>query len=93
MKLPAGFIDKSKPDHVCLLHKALYGLKQSLRAWFDKFSPFLLEFGLVQSTKDPSLVVFTCGNDVTMVLFYVDDMLMCDLLLFICQEICNINTN
>lgn len=31
MHQPEGFIDKSKPDHVCLLKKALYGLKQSPR--------------------------------------------------------------
>lgn len=34
MTQPAGFVDPSKPDHVCLLNKALYGLKQSPRAWF-----------------------------------------------------------
>ena len=42
MRQPAGFVDKSKPDHVCLLHKSVYGLKQSPRAWFDKFSSYLL---------------------------------------------------
>lgn len=32
---PEGFIDPTKPQHVCKLKKALYGLKQALRAWFD----------------------------------------------------------
>lgn len=45
VRQPAGFVDKANSDHVCLLHKSLYGLKQSLRAWFDKFSTYLLEFG------------------------------------------------
>lgn len=27
MRQPAGFVDKTRPDHVCLLHKELYGLK------------------------------------------------------------------
>ncbi|KAK4404213.1 Retrovirus-related Pol polyprotein from transposon TNT 1-94 [Sesamum angolense] len=31
MQQPAGFVDKSKPDYVCLLKKSLYGLKQSPR--------------------------------------------------------------
>ena len=31
---PAGFVDKTQPDHVCLLVKSLYGLKQAPRAWF-----------------------------------------------------------
>uniref|UniRef100_A0A803PDQ6 Reverse transcriptase Ty1/copia-type domain-containing protein n=1 Tax=Cannabis sativa TaxID=3483 RepID=A0A803PDQ6_CANSA len=30
MQQPPGFVDSSKPDHVCLLHKALYGPNTSL---------------------------------------------------------------
>lgn len=30
MSQPKGFVDHSKPTHVCKLHKALYGLKQAL---------------------------------------------------------------
>lgn len=62
MTQPSGFVDKARPDHVCLLHKAIYGLKQSPRAWFDKFSTYLLEFGFVCSKKDPSLFVYTKGK-------------------------------
>ena len=42
MSQPQGFIDSSKPTHVCRLHKSLYGLKQSPRAWFTKLSNTLL---------------------------------------------------
>lgn len=76
MKQPAGFVDKTKPNHVCLLHKALYGLKQSPRAWFDKFSNYLIEFGFVCSYKDPSLFIYSHGKNVIMLLLYVDDMLI-----------------
>jgi len=76
MRQPAGFVDKSKPDHVCLLHKSLYGLKQSPRAWFDKFSNFLLEFGFVCSLFDPSLFVYSRKTDVILLLLYVDDMVL-----------------
>ena len=76
MKQPAGFIEKDKPNHVCLLHKALYGLKQSPRAWFDKFSSYIIEFGFVCSYKDPSLFVYSRGKNVIMLLLYVDDMLI-----------------
>lgn len=31
---PAGFIDSSNPNHMCLLDKSLYGLKQAPRVWF-----------------------------------------------------------
>ncbi|XP_019096323.1 PREDICTED: uncharacterized protein LOC109130767 [Camelina sativa] len=76
MKQPAGFIDKDHPDHVCLLHKSLYGLKQALRAWFDKFSNFLLEFGFFCSIPDPSLFICAKNNDVIFLLLYVDDMVI-----------------
>ncbi|KAJ4701866.1 Retrovirus-related Pol polyprotein from transposon TNT 1-94 [Melia azedarach] len=33
---PEGFVDATKPNHVCKLKKALYGLKQAPRAWFEK---------------------------------------------------------
>lgn len=51
MKQPAGFVDQTKPNHVCHLHKSIYGLKQFPRAWFNKFSNFLLEFGFKCSIK------------------------------------------
>ena len=74
MRQPAGFVDKKKPYHVCLLHKSLYGLKQSLRAWFNKFSDFLIEFGFVCSVKGPSLFIYSHDGNIIMLLLYVDDM-------------------
>lgn len=76
MSQPKGFVDESNPDHVCLLHKSLYGLKQSSRAWFDKFSTYLIEFGFVCSIKDPSLFIYQRDKDIIMLLLYVDDMLL-----------------
>ena len=76
MRQPAGFVDESKPDHVCHLHKSLYGLKQSPRAWFDKFSTYLMEFGFTCSIPDPSLFVYAKGKDIILLLLYVDDMLI-----------------
>lgn len=76
MTQPAGFVDKAKPNHVCHLHKALYGLKKSPSGWFDKFSNFLLEFGFVCSLKHPSLFIFIRNKDITMLLLYVDDMVI-----------------
>ena len=74
MRQPAGFVDKTRPDHVCLLHKSLYGLKQSPRAWFNKFSDFLIEFGFICIIKDPSLFIYSHDGNIIMLLLYVDDM-------------------
>ena len=38
MKQPQGFVDVTKPTHVCKLIKSLYGLKQAPRAWNSKFT-------------------------------------------------------
>lgn len=46
------------------------------RAWFDKFSSYLLEFGFVCSLKDPSLFVYKQNKDVIIMLLYVDDMVI-----------------
>ncbi|PKI51638.1 hypothetical protein CRG98_027940 [Punica granatum] len=34
MSQPSGFIDHSRPNHVCRLRRSLCGLKQAPRAWF-----------------------------------------------------------
>ena len=45
MEQPLGMPDPKFPSHVCKLQKALYGLKHTPRAWFDRFSAFLLKQG------------------------------------------------
>lgn len=76
MKQPPGFADPEKPDYICKLRKAIYGLRQSPRAWFDKFSIFLIEFGFKCTHGDPSLFVYHHGDGVIYLLLYVDDMLL-----------------
>ncbi|MGV7988856.1 reverse transcriptase domain-containing protein, partial [Mycobacterium kansasii] len=57
MHQPPGFVASHNPALVCRLKKALYGLKQSPRAWFEKFSEALLEFGFVHSHANHSLFI------------------------------------
>ena len=73
---PPGFEDKTRPDYVCKLMKVIYGLKKSPRAWFDRFSSFLLKFGFECSFTDPSLFIYHKGSDVIYLLLYVDDMII-----------------
>ena len=43
MSQPQGYIDSTKPNHVCRMIKSIYGLRQALRAWYEKFGNHLLE--------------------------------------------------
>jgi hypothetical protein len=42
---PTAFVDATHLDAVCLLDKALYGLRQAPRAWFSRFSDFIVKLG------------------------------------------------
>ena len=76
MSQPAGFVDPSKPDHVCIFRKALYGLKQAHRAWFVKLKQTLITWGFKVSVSDSSLFIFTYKRDMIFLLVYVDDILL-----------------
>ncbi|KAJ0444424.1 putative RNA-directed DNA polymerase [Helianthus annuus] len=76
MAQPQGFVDASRPRHVCLLQKALYGLKQAPRAWFSKLSSALIADGFSQCVSDTSLFVYSRDSVMCYVLVYVDDIII-----------------
>ncbi|KAI5317707.1 hypothetical protein L3X38_037414 [Prunus dulcis] len=76
MAQPPGFVDPTRPNHVCKLHKALYGVKQAPRAWFHRISSFLLSFGFQHSQSDSSLFIFRHASYVIFLLLYVDDIVV-----------------
>ena len=76
MKQPQGFVDSSHPEYVCKLIKSLYGLKQAPRTWNSKFTSYLPALGFVASTSDTSLFVKHDGQDVIILLLYVDDIIL-----------------
>lgn len=73
---PSGFLDPSRPHHVCRLRKALYGLKQAPRAWFRRFATHILALGFSSSKTDTSLFIYRRGPDTAYLLLYVDDILL-----------------
>ena len=68
VELPSGYI--------CHLRHALYGLKQAPRAWFERFSSVVSAAGFTPSEHDPALFVHTSPRGRTLILLYVDDMLI-----------------
>lgn len=71
-----GFEDPKAPTLVCKLHNALYGLKQAPRAWFEKLWTALTQFGFSSAKSDQSLFIRFHSQHMTLVLVYVDDILI-----------------
>lgn len=63
-------------DKVCRLNKALYGLRQAGRAWYSKLNRVLLKMGATPSKCDPCLYRVDKGKIPTLILTYVDDILI-----------------
>lgn len=76
MTQPSGFSHPQFPTHLCKLRKALYGLKQAPRAWFSRLSGKLLQLGFHGSKSDTSLFIYKSAAYTTLVLIYVDDILI-----------------
>ncbi|KAM1143556.1 hypothetical protein ACFX15_031820 [Malus domestica] len=76
MAQPQSFLDPVHPEYVCKLERSLYGLKQAPRAWNEWFFKFLLSLGFKSSYADSSLFVQHIGNDVIILLLYVDDIIL-----------------
>lgn len=90
MKFPLGYLGigsritatsatrSSSLSHnlVCKLKKSLYGLRQAPRLWFHKLSVTLKSLAYVQSKADYSLFTKHDSSTITMILVYVDDLLI-----------------
>jgi len=75
MQLPPGF-STSKPNQVCKLSKSLYGLKQASRQWYEKLTGLLISNGYHQATSDASFFTKKAFDSFTILLVYVDDIIL-----------------
>ncbi|KAM3225581.1 hypothetical protein ACQJBY_058366 [Aegilops geniculata] len=74
MQPPPGY---SVPDGmVCRLRRSLYGLKQAPRAWFERFASVITAAGFSASAHDPALFIHLSPRGRTLLLLYVDDMII-----------------
>ena len=74
---PLGFVAQGESGLVCRLRCSLYGFKQSPRAWFDRFSFVVQDFGMLRSTADHSVFYHhnSSGQCIYLVI-YVDDIVI-----------------
>lgn len=75
MKLPPG-IQSSFDNELCKLRRSLNGLKQAPRAWFDTVRRVLRQSKCVRSKNDPSVFLRRCSSGITILLVYVDDIII-----------------
>ena len=72
---PKGFIDPHFSDHVLYLKKALYGLKQALRAWYDRFTQYLVSHGFTRGQANQNLFIKKENGELIVAQVYVDDII------------------
>ena len=73
---PPGFIDSSKPNHVCKLNCSIYGLKQAPRAWNARFVNFITANGFIQCKSDTSVFIYKKNGLMAYLILYVDDIIV-----------------
>jgi hypothetical protein len=75
MKPPPG-LDLPSANLVCKLQRSLYGLKQASRQRNTKLTETLLSSGYTQSKSDYSLFTKQASTGFTVILVYVDDLVL-----------------
>jgi hypothetical protein len=73
MIIPPGF---PNAGGICKLVRALYGLRQASRAWYTRIYTFLRNLGLQRSSEDPNMYFSVRNNLYTVLLLYVDDIIL-----------------
>jgi hypothetical protein len=61
---------------VCHLRCSLYGLKHAPHVWFQRFASMVTAVGFSASAHDPALFVHVSPRGQTLLLLYVDDMII-----------------
>jgi hypothetical protein len=70
------FILEEWDDLVCKLVKALYGLKQAPQAWYEKINKYLKSRSFKRSDSDPNLYIKEKGEEIIIMVVYVDDLII-----------------
>lgn len=71
-----GYTKLGEENLVCRLKEALYGLKQAQRVWYAKLDKYLVHNNFHRCEYDPSMCVKFNKGLITIIVVYVDDMLL-----------------
>jgi Reverse transcriptase (RNA-dependent DNA polymerase) len=76
--IPPGHKRECVSNLVCKLNKSIYRLKQSPRVWYEKPSQFLISYNFKVSGSNSSLFTRHNTNGETVILVYIDDIIITD---------------
>ena len=78
MRQPQGFeqYGANGEELVCNLKKSIYGLKQASRNWNETIDQWMREYGLKATRADTCVYVKTSGQDILVILVWVDDLII-----------------
>uniref|UniRef100_H3H6A2 Reverse transcriptase Ty1/copia-type domain-containing protein n=1 Tax=Phytophthora ramorum TaxID=164328 RepID=H3H6A2_PHYRM len=76
MDQPDGFEDQVNPTKKCLLMQVLYGTKQAARQWNSKLNKHLEGQGFHRSAADPCVYVRRSDSKFSIIIVYVDDIMI-----------------
>ena len=74
--LPLEGYDKAGARQVCKLNRSLHRFKRASRQWNQEVTNFLVKLGYTQSKHEYSLFVKVKGDQFTIALVQVDDVLI-----------------
>ena len=71
-----AFPEGCKPEKhgTAKLNKAIYGLRQASRSWYNEVTDFIVNEGWTRCDDDPCLFIKNDGENMMIILIYVDDM-------------------
>lgn len=76
MEQPQIFVKLHEEEKVCKFNKLLYGLKQAGREWYHKLDNYLFSLNFKNTAIDPCVYVNLQKNNDTVIIIYVDDLLI-----------------
>lgn len=76
MEQPQMFVKLHEEEKVCKLNKPLYGLKQAGREWYCKLDNYLFSLNFKNTAVDPCVYVNIKKDNDTVIIIYVDDLLI-----------------